>query len=168
MFNLVPLLCRNCYRTNGNYPLLARAWPNGRLTYDRRHISVTIADLGTWLAVCVGPVAGKYAIAHGDTWRWLFHAPSIGAFISIVCLYFMYFPPKHPRGLSFKDALRELDYVGAVLFILAGILILVGIVYTIILPSKSPKVRHKTTTSMHSVLTDPFRLSVYLFQGSLH
>jgi len=52
----------------------------------------------------------------------------------------LYFPPKHPRGLDFKQALRELDYIGGVLFILAGTLVLTGIVYTTILPASSPKV----------------------------
>src|SRR5262245_2175180 len=43
-------------------------------------------------------------------------------------------------GLPTKQAFKELDYVGAVLFILAATLILVGIVYTTTLPSDDPKV----------------------------
>jgi Na+/H+ antiporter NhaD/arsenite permease-like protein len=88
----------------------------------------------------VGPIAGRYAVAHGDAWRWLFYAPAICCFISFFLLYFLYYPPKHPRGLDFRTALRELDYIGGVLFILASTLILVGIVYTILLKSNSPKV----------------------------
>jgi hypothetical protein len=105
-----------------------------------RHISVTIADLGTWIAVVVGPIAARYAITRGDAWRWLFYVPAIGCFLSFFLLYFLYYPPKHPRGLGFNKALRELDYIGGVLFILAATLILIGIVYTVILPSSSPKV----------------------------
>jgi hypothetical protein len=124
----------------GNAQLAAFALPE-LLPNKWRHISVTIADLGTWIAVVVGPIAARYAIAgEPGTWRWLFHAPTIGAFLSVIALYFLYFPPKHPRGLPFKDALKELDYVGGILFILAATLILVGILYTQIIPSSSPKV----------------------------
>lgn len=51
-----------------------------------------------------------------------------------------YFPPAHPRGLPFRQALRELDYGGAILFILSATLILTGIVYTTTLPSSNPRV----------------------------
>lgn len=88
----------------------------------------------------IGPIAARYAIVNGDSWRWLFHAPSIGSFLSIIGLYFLYYPPQHPRGLPFRTALAELDYIGGILFILSSTLILVGIVYTIILPSSNPKV----------------------------
>jgi MFS family permease len=123
----------------GNVQLGAFALPE-LLPNKWRHISVTIADLGTWLAVVVGPIAGRYAILHGDAWRWCFYVPAIGAFISFFALYFLYYPPAHPRGLGFKTALKELDYIGGVLFILAGVLIMVGIVYTEVLSSSSPKV----------------------------
>jgi hypothetical protein len=123
----------------GNAQLAAFALPE-LLPNKWRHISVTIADLGTWVDVVVGSIVGRYAIVHGDAWRWLFHAPSIGAGISVVALYALYYPPQHPRGLGFKRALQELDYAGGVLFILSATLILVGIVYTEIIPSSSPKV----------------------------
>ena len=123
----------------GNAQLAAFALPE-LLPNKWRHISVTIADLGTWIDVVVGSIVGRYAIQHGDAWRWLFHAPSIGAGISIVCLYALYYPPKHPRGLGFKRALKELDYIGGVLFILSATLILTAIVYTELIPSSSPKV----------------------------
>ncbi|KAF2704725.1 hypothetical protein K504DRAFT_472070 [Pleomassaria siparia CBS 279.74] len=106
-----------------------------------RHISITIADLGAWIAVVVGPIAARYAIAgNPGTWRWLFHAPTIGAALGVLCLYLLYFPPKHRRGLPFGEALKELDYVGAALFILSGTLIFIGILYTQIISSSSPKV----------------------------
>lgn len=60
--------------------------------------------------------------------------------MSFIGLFLFYFPPRHPRGLPTKQALRELDYVGSILFILATTLILVGIVYTTTLPSWSPRV----------------------------
>ncbi|KAF2653605.1 MFS general substrate transporter [Lophiostoma macrostomum CBS 122681] len=123
----------------GNAQLAAFALPE-LLPNKWRHISVTIADLGTWVAVVIGPIAARYAIVSGDAWRWLFHAPTIGAALSVLGLYFLYFPPQHPRGLPFRTALKELDYIGGILFILAGTLILVGILYTQITSSSSPKV----------------------------
>lgn len=59
---------------------------------------------------------------------------------SFVGLYLYYHPPRHPRGLPTKQAFRELDYVGALLFIVATTLILTGIVYTTTLKSSDPKV----------------------------
>lgn len=125
----------------GNVQLAAFALPE-LLPNKWRHIAITIADLGTWLAVVVGPVAGRIAIIHGDAWRWLFYGPTIGAALSAVGLFLLYYPPAHPRGLSFGRALRELDYIGGVLFILSSTLVLVGIVYTIIIKPSSPKVSH--------------------------
>lgn len=138
----------------GNAQLAAFALPE-LLPNKWRHISVTIADLGTWIAVVVGPIAARYAIVDGDAWRWLFYAPAIGSFLSFFGLYFLYFPPKHPRGLDFKVALRELDYIGGVLFILSATLILVGIIYTIIIPSSSPKVGVPSPSAHTAALTSP-------------
>lgn len=73
-------------------------------------------------------------------WRWLFYTPAILTFFSFLGLVMYYFPPAHPRGLPFKQALRELDYGGAILFIIGTILILVGMVYTTTLDSSDPKV----------------------------
>ena len=123
----------------GNVQLAAFALPE-LLPNKWRHIAITIADLGTWLAVVVGPVAGRIAILHGEAWRWLFYGPVIGAGLSAIGLYLLYYPPQHPRGLSFGRAMRELDYIGVILFILSATMILVGIVYTIIIPASSPKV----------------------------
>src|SRR6202012_4369419 len=83
---------------------------------------------------------GRFSIQHGEAWRWLFYGPAIAVAFSFLGLYLFYFPPKHPRGLPFDQALRELDYLGAVLFIIATTLILTGIVYTTTLPSSDPKV----------------------------
>lgn len=123
----------------GNAQLAAFALPE-LLPNKWRHIAITIADLGTWIAVVGGGIAGRYAFANGEAWRWLFHAPAIGAGISVVALFFLYYPPAHPRGLDFKRAMKELDYIGGVMFILAATLILIGIVYTEILPSSDSKV----------------------------
>ncbi|CRK45193.1 hypothetical protein BN1723_006494 [Verticillium longisporum] len=104
-----------------------------------RHSAIVLADIGVYFAVVVGPVAGRFAIEEGEAWRWLFYAPAIAVIFSFAGLYFYYFPPRHPRGLPFSQALRELDYVGAFLFIVATTLILTGVVYTTTLPSHNPR-----------------------------
>jgi hypothetical protein len=123
----------------GNAQLAAFALPE-LLPNKWRHSAVVLADLGVFFAVIVGPIAGRYAAAHGRAWIWLFWAPCIAVFFSFLGLFFFYFPPKHPRGLPFKQAMRELDYVGGLLFIISTTLILVGIVYTTTLPSNNPRV----------------------------
>src|ERR1700761_9427680 len=123
----------------GNAQLAAFALPE-LLPNKWRPAAVVLADTGVFFAVVVGPVAGRFAIQHGDSWRWLFYAPAIAVFTSFVGLYLYYFPPKHPRGLPFNQALRELDYGGGVLFIIATTLILTGVNYTTILKSSDPKV----------------------------
>ncbi|KAG7133981.1 Trichothecene efflux pump TRI12 like protein [Verticillium longisporum] len=123
----------------GNAQLAAFALPE-LLPNKWRHSAIVLADIGVYFAVVVGPVAGRFAIEEGEAWRWLFYAPAIAVVFSFAGLYFYYFPPRHPRGLPFSQALRELDYVGAFLFIVATTLILTGIVYTTTLPSNNPRV----------------------------
>lgn len=123
----------------GNAQLAAFALPE-LLPNKWRHSAIVLADIGVYFAVVVGPVAGRFAIVNGQSWRWLFYAPAIAVFTSFVGLYMYYFPPAHPRGLPTGQALRELDYVGSLLFVLSAVLILTGIVYTTILPSSSPTV----------------------------
>jgi MFS family permease len=123
----------------GNAQLAAFALPE-LLPNKWRHAAVVLADLWIFFAVVVGPVAGRFAIQHGDAWRWLFYGPAIAVGTSFVGLILYYFPPKHPRGLPFDQALKQLDYGGAILFIVATTLTLTGIVYTTTLPSSDPKV----------------------------
>lgn len=51
-----------------------------------------------------------------------------------------YYPPKHPRGVPWDQAVRRLDYVGMLSFSLAAAMILSGIVYVQLLPSSSDPV----------------------------
>lgn len=78
--------------------------------------------------------------ADKSQWIWLFYAPAIAAALSFAGLFAFYYPPAHPRGLPWGQALRELDYVGAVLFIAFATLILMGIVYTTVIPASDPRV----------------------------
>ena len=64
----------------------------------------------------------------------------ISACISFLILAFFYFPPKHPRGIPWNQAIRDLDYVGMVSFTAAAAMILSGIVYVQLIPANSPTV----------------------------
>lgn len=124
----------------GNAQLAAFALPE-LLPNKWRHIAIVIADLFVLFSAVVGPVAGRFAVAVSTTaWRWLFYGPAIAAALSFAGLFLYYFPPAHPRGLPFRQAVRELDYGGALLFTIATVLTLVGINYSIQLPSSDPKV----------------------------
>ncbi|KAJ9643358.1 hypothetical protein H2199_004037 [Coniosporium tulheliwenetii] len=123
----------------GNAQLAAFALPE-LLPNKWRHSAIVLADIGVYFAVVVGPVAGRFSIQHGEAWRWLFYAPAIAVAFSFVGLYLYYFPPAHPRGLPTDEALRQLDYGGAILFIVSVTLILTGIVYTTTLGGSSPRV----------------------------
>jgi MFS family permease len=90
--------------------------------------AVFLADSLVIIACTIEPVAGRYALEHG-TWPWLFYAAVIGNGIGGIILLLFYFPPKHPRGLPFRQALRELDYVGMLLFTAGAVLLLMGVVF---------------------------------------
>lgn len=55
-------------------------------------------------------------------------------------LALLYYPPKHPRGIPWNHAIKILDYVGAVLFSIGGVLVLTGVIYTNLVPASSPRV----------------------------
>jgi MFS family permease len=104
-----------------------------------RHIGIVLSDLVLFPILIVGPIIGRYAVKDPTSrnWTWIFWASFIGMFISFVTVYFWYQPPKHPRGVPWKQALKGLDYVGAFLVTFGVGLTLVGIVYTTYLPAKS-------------------------------
>lgn len=99
-----------------------------------------VIDASTWIAVLFGPIVARYAIRHGESWRWLFYAPAIATAIVFGLLIWLYKPPKHPRGIPWGQALRELDYLGALLFIAGAVCVFTGVIYTTIIPSSDPKV----------------------------
>lgn len=55
-------------------------------------------------------------------------------------LVWLYHPPRHPRGIPWDQALRDLDYVGALLFTVGAVLVFTGVIYTTIVPSSDPRV----------------------------
>ncbi|KAF1990401.1 MFS general substrate transporter [Aulographum hederae CBS 113979] len=103
-----------------------------------RHIGITISDGFVFAIVVVGPIVGRYAIDAGtSSWRWIYYAGFIAQFISLVSLFTWYHPPKHPKGVAWKEGLKGLDYVGALLILPGICLVLVGIINTTYMPSRS-------------------------------
>ncbi|KAF2640004.1 MFS general substrate transporter [Massarina eburnea CBS 473.64] len=122
----------------GNCQIAAFALPE-LLPNKWRHIGVVIADAGIYFDVIVGPVVSRIAYKH-NAWRFGYWGITITQGISFLILAFFYFPPKHPRGIPWNQALRNLDYVGMVSFTAAAAMILSGIVYVQLVPSNSPTV----------------------------
>ncbi|KAK4936557.1 hypothetical protein LTR10_022606 [Elasticomyces elasticus] len=123
----------------GNCQIAAFALPE-LLPNKWRHVGVVLADAGVYFDVIVGPVAARIAYKAG-AWRWGYWGMTITQGISFVVLVLcVYFPPKHPRGIPWGQALRDLDYVGMITFTAAAAMILSGIVYVQLLPSNSPTV----------------------------
>lgn len=105
-----------------------------------RHIGVTIADTSIAFVVLCGPSLSRYAMTGTTAWRWLFYSNSIANGFAGIVIFFWYHPPKHPRGIPWKQAVLELDYVGGLLFVLSLTGILSGISYASYLPSTNPHV----------------------------
>lgn len=76
-----------------------------------RHLGVVFADLATLIAVVVGPVTARYGFYVGN-WRWNFYSAAIAQALSFLGLYLLYHPPKHPNGIPYAQALKEMDYGG--------------------------------------------------------
>ncbi len=105
-----------------------------------RHIGILIADASTWVAVLFGPITARYTVIEGvERWRWLFYTPAILVAISFVLLIWLYHPPKHPRGIPWHVAIKQLDYLGAALFTVGATLVFTGVIYTTII-SPSDKI----------------------------
>lgn len=95
-----------------------------------RHIGIVISDGFVFVAVVIGPIAGRYVVDTGSNWKYIYHGGFIAQVISGVGLSMLYFPPRHPKGVPWRDALPGLDYVGTVLIVPGVCLVLVGIINT--------------------------------------
>ncbi|KAK5400854.1 hypothetical protein LTR06_011165 [Exophiala xenobiotica] len=60
--------------------------------------------------------------------------------LSFLGLLFFYYPPAHPLGLPLLVALKEIDYIGMVLFVRGSLPVLMGIVWTSIYPASGKHV----------------------------
>ena len=61
-------------------------------------------------------------------------------FIVFWLLIGLYKPPKHPRGIPWARAVREIDYLGAVLFTAGAVCVFTGVTYTNVVSSSDPRV----------------------------
>jgi MFS family permease len=75
-----------------------------------RHIGVIIVDTVAFFAFIAGPVTSRVAINHGNDWRWGYWSVAIAIFLSFGVMVTFYFPPKHPRGIPWNQALKNLDW----------------------------------------------------------
>ncbi|KAF7187779.1 Trichothecene efflux pump TRI12 [Pseudocercospora fuligena] len=100
-----------------------------------RHIGICISDGFVFVIVIIGPVVGRYAIDTGDAWKYIYYGGFIDQVFSLIGLYLLYHPPKHPKGVPWKEAISGLDYVGTLLVILGVCLALVGIINTTYMPA---------------------------------
>ncbi|EME77273.1 uncharacterized protein MYCFIDRAFT_42500 [Pseudocercospora fijiensis CIRAD86] len=95
-----------------------------------RHIGICISDGFVFVIVIIGPIVGRYAIDTGDAWKHIYYGGFIAQVFSLIGLYVLYHPPKHPKGVSWKEAIFGLDYIGTLLVIPGVCLALVGIINT--------------------------------------
>jgi len=104
-----------------------------------RHIGIVISDGVLFPILICAPIIGRYAVKDPTSrnWTYIYYASFIAMVLTFVAVFFLYEPPKHPRGVPWDVALRGLDYIGALLVTGGVLLTLVGIVYTTYLPAKS-------------------------------
>ncbi|KAK1075672.1 hypothetical protein LTR74_000080 [Friedmanniomyces endolithicus] len=121
----------------GNCQMAAFALPE-LLPNKWRHFAVVIADAGIYFDVIVAPVVARISFLNGSSWRWGYWGMTFAQGLSLVVLAVFYFPPKHPRGIPWHEALKHLDYVGIVTSTAAVAMVLSGIVYALLLPASSP------------------------------
>lgn len=104
-----------------------------------RHIGIVISDGVLFPILICAPIIGRYAVKDPTSrnWTYVYYASFIAMILTFFAVFFLYKPPKHPRGVPWTVALRGLDYVGAFLVTGGVLLTLMGIVYTTYLPAKS-------------------------------
>lgn len=108
-------------------------------------ISMLLLDL-LWLVLPTNMLQYVYfpfSVAQSlirSQWRWGYWGILIAQTLSMAVLILLYYPPKHPRGIPWKEALMNLDYIGMLSFTGATAMILSAIVYVQLIPSDSPLV----------------------------
>ena len=96
-----------------------------------RHIGICISDGLVYVIVVIGPVIGRYAIDSGSRdWQYVYWSGFVLQFLTLIGVIWLYHPPKHPRGIPWSEAVKGLDYVGALLIVPGICLTLVGIINT--------------------------------------
>jgi MFS family permease len=104
-----------------------------------RHIGIVLSDGLLFPILICAPIIGRYAVKDplSRNWSYIYYGSFAAMVVTFIAVFFLYKPPKHPRGVPWKVAVKGLDYVGAVLVTGGVLLTLMGIVYTTYLPAKS-------------------------------
>ncbi|KAI1623928.1 fungal trichothecene efflux pump-domain-containing protein [Exophiala viscosa] len=104
-----------------------------------RHIGIVLSDAVLYPILICAPIIGRYAIKDPTSrdWTYIYYASFIAMVLTFAGVFFLYKPPKHPRGVPWRAAFAGLDYVGGLLVTSGVLLTLMGIVYTTYLPAKS-------------------------------
>lgn len=96
-----------------------------------RHIGIVLSDGLLYVIVVIGPIVGRYAIDAGARdWQYVYWCGFILQLLTLGGVIWLYHPPKHPRGVPWAEAVKGLDYVGALLIVPGICLTLVGIINT--------------------------------------
>lgn len=76
---------------------------------------------------CAASLYGQYLAVH--SWRWVALLVGIWAIMALVVLAIWYHPPPRPnsQGLSKREIVRRIDFVGSILSLVGVILFLVGL-----------------------------------------
>lgn len=81
----------------------------------------------TIVPFCPSVLWGQLICAHGS-WRWIGLFCALWAFIGLVCTAVFYFPPPrvNSQGLTRREILQQIDYVGGLLSISGMLLFMLG------------------------------------------
>jgi glucose-6-phosphate-specific signal transduction histidine kinase len=124
-----------------------------------RHIGIVLSDALLFPILICAPIIGRYAVRDplSRNWTFIYWGSFVAMVLTFIAVFFLYKPPKHPRGVPWKVAMKGLDYVGALLVTGGVLLTLMGIVYTTYLPAKSalvlgPLVSHASNSERNRLL----------------
>lgn len=93
-----------------------------------RHVGVVLSDGFVFVIVVIGPIVGRYAVESGDDWKFIYWGGFVAQFVSLASLFVWYHPPQHPKGVTWKEGLQGVDYIGTALIVPGVTLVLVGII----------------------------------------
>ena len=97
-----------------------------------RHVGVVLSDGFVFVIVVIGPIVGRYAVESGDDWKFIYWGGFVAQFVSLASLFVWYHPPQHPKGVTWKEGLRGVDYIGTALVVPGITLVLVGIIKSVL------------------------------------
>jgi MFS family permease len=96
-----------------------------------RHVGVVLSDGFVFVIVVIGPIVGRYAVESGNDWKFIYWGGFVAQFVSLASLFVWYHPPQHPKGVSWQEGLRGVDYIGTSLIVPGVTLVLVGIIKSV-------------------------------------